>query len=507
MKHVNCIHQIWHKDYGIIYHSLLGRPVLVNRNGYKYLMNGNEDRPEKVHKIRKELLDIDHVEASKRIKNRAESHVEFIQKEQRLESLSLLITRQCNFKCAYCIHFEAENSLTEKPQNKSMSFEIAKKAIDIFFHKLKVQGQSIADIELLGGEPLINWGIIERILSYVYERYAKNYEVTFGMVTNLTLLDCEKIEYLKKYNVQLFSSIDGGKEYHDKFRRYKNNDGTFSDVMDKIALAQDFDYPIPGFSFTMTEENMGGLSMSFIEYVKNTFGIQSIHGDYSFLQPRPSNAEKISEALMDIFRATFEKQIRMNGTFSSSFVNMMNGHYHEHVTAFCEKLKGMNLSVDPDGKLFLCTYFPMEVGRLESLQEYYVNRENLSSIYNFVCNIRKECFGCVLEGLCQGGCPCGGYIKGNRDYINTDMCELYRDIFIKLTKWMLHILQKDENQTRQFFHPSSTIDKIIDAIEICKRDKTKILIEPITGVDMNLCSGGLSADSNTDYLNWYEMII
>ena len=82
--------------------------------------------------------------------------------EGSVQSLTLQVTQQCNLKCEYCPY--SGGFYNRQHNNRKMSFEIAKKAIDFYFlHSFDIPD---AQIGFYGGEPLIEFEMIRRIVEY-----------------------------------------------------------------------------------------------------------------------------------------------------------------------------------------------------------------------------------------------------------------------------------------------------------------------------------------------------
>lgn len=128
-------------------------------------------------------------------------------------SLHIVVpTLRCNLKCAYC-HSKS------KPENSSgydMNEEVAKKTIDFIFQT----PSKAVTIEFQGGEPLLNFKIIKYIIDYAKKLNAEHEkELRFDLVTNLTIMNDEILEFLIKEKIGLCTSLDGCKEVHDKNRQ------------------------------------------------------------------------------------------------------------------------------------------------------------------------------------------------------------------------------------------------------------------------------------------------
>lgn len=139
-----------------------------------------------------------------------------------------VVTTSCNGKCVYC---QAQNG-TEVPCG-IMTKEVAKKAVDIALQSPSHNLQ----FEFQGGEPLLNFDIIKFIIEYSKEK-AKGKEIQYSVVTNLTLLTDEILEYLVNNEVSISTSVDGDIALHNQNRPYRNGQGTFNDMLvalDKIT--------------------------------------------------------------------------------------------------------------------------------------------------------------------------------------------------------------------------------------------------------------------------------
>jgi uncharacterized protein len=127
-------------------------------------------------------------------------------------SLHIVIpTLRCNIKCIYC----HASSRCENEKGYDMDKKTAEKTVDFIF---QTPAKSIT-IEFQGGEPLLNFEIVKHIVEYAYkvnEQLKK--EVEFTIVTNLLLMNDEKLNFLLNHNIGICTSLDGPKEVHDKNR-------------------------------------------------------------------------------------------------------------------------------------------------------------------------------------------------------------------------------------------------------------------------------------------------
>lgn len=124
----------------------------------------------------------------------------------------MVVTLRCNETCVYCHASRANMDQVET----DMSKETAEKTVDQI---LKTTNPNIT-LEFQGGEPLVNFEVVKHIIEYALEANKKvGKQLEFTMVSNLSLMTDEKLEYLVKNKVQICTSIDGPEHLHDKQRK------------------------------------------------------------------------------------------------------------------------------------------------------------------------------------------------------------------------------------------------------------------------------------------------
>ena len=124
----------------------------------------------------------------------------------------VVVTLRCNETCVYCHASRADMTAT----HTDMTPEIADRTVETIF---KTTNPSIT-IEFQGGEPLVAFPIMKRVIERAREaNKTAGKKLEFTMVSNLSLLDDEKLEYLVANKVQICTSIDGPEHLHDKQRK------------------------------------------------------------------------------------------------------------------------------------------------------------------------------------------------------------------------------------------------------------------------------------------------
>ena len=142
-------------------------------------------------------------------------------------SLHIVIpTLKCNHRCVYC-HAGVSNC-----EGKDMSEETAKKIVDFIFES---PSRNIT-IEFQGGEPLLRFDIIKVIHQYaLHVNEKKKKDLLFTIVTNLSLMDEEKLKYFIDNDIAICTSLDGPEELHNYNRKFNDGKGSYKNVIKWIG--------------------------------------------------------------------------------------------------------------------------------------------------------------------------------------------------------------------------------------------------------------------------------
>jgi uncharacterized protein len=115
--------------------------------------------------------------------------------------LKIQLGLSCNYACSYC----------------SQAFQIAdatvSKLADVEHFLTELDGwitDAPEKIELWGGEPFLYWPKIKRLIPALAERFPK---AAFSIITNGSLLDREKLDFIAAHDIAITISHDGPGQY------------------------------------------------------------------------------------------------------------------------------------------------------------------------------------------------------------------------------------------------------------------------------------------------------
>lgn len=126
-------------------------------------------------------------------------------------------TLRCNHSCPYC----QVSRVSVDKQRYDMTLETARNTANLIF---RTPAKAIT-VEFQGGEPLLNYPVIEFIVKYMTsenEKFGKL--IDFVVATNLSHLTDDMLDFFKKFKVDISTSLDGPEYIHNPNRPKPEND-------------------------------------------------------------------------------------------------------------------------------------------------------------------------------------------------------------------------------------------------------------------------------------------
>jgi len=142
-----------------------------------------------------------------------------------IHSIDLDLTEACNLACVYCF----------KWQKKAVNMDetTAKSAIDWLLEASS--GARDLRVNMMGGEPLLRFDLIEKIVPYGKLRARqRGKSIHFGCTTNCTVLTDEMLAFWRSFGMGFHCSIDGVPEVQDANRPFLGGRGS-SSAVEKVA--------------------------------------------------------------------------------------------------------------------------------------------------------------------------------------------------------------------------------------------------------------------------------
>jgi len=189
----------------------IGKYAFLNETDFKKFITGKLNKKEKIYQGLKKNLFIKDKNYQAQLVEKYRDKNRFLKFGPSLHII--VVTLRCNHNCVYC------HASAGKTDDKSLDMDMAtaKKVVDNIF---KTPNDAVA-IEFQGGEPLLNWPVVKFIVQYAREKNKlekKNLQIRF--VSNLSVMDEEKMNFLLDNEVNICTSLDGDEETHNYNRVY-----------------------------------------------------------------------------------------------------------------------------------------------------------------------------------------------------------------------------------------------------------------------------------------------
>lgn len=112
-------------------------------------------------------------------------------------SLGLVVSADCNLRCAYCYQ--------DRKQPRWMSWPTMARALDLVASSRRRR----ADVTFVGGEPLLGFPLVVRAVRRLGRRFPAERRPTFTIATNGLLLTPRRLAYFERHRFSIQLSFDG----------------------------------------------------------------------------------------------------------------------------------------------------------------------------------------------------------------------------------------------------------------------------------------------------------
>lgn len=145
-----------------------------------------------------------------------------------INGIAMNVAQLCNLSCIYCYGVDGEYG-----EKGFMKPKTAFKTVDWLIENSLDEKE--IKIHFFGGEPLLNYPLIKRVVDYSREAVAKvGKTIAFSITTNGTKFSDEINQYLNDNNFNVIISFDGNKDMQDTNRPFKGGRGSFDDARKRV---------------------------------------------------------------------------------------------------------------------------------------------------------------------------------------------------------------------------------------------------------------------------------
>lgn len=323
-----------------------------------------------------------------------------------IKSMCLNIAHDCNLRCRYCFASTGDFG----GGRKLMPLEVGKSAIDFLIRNSA--GRRNLEVDFFGGEPLMNFDVVKRIVAYAREeekKHGKNFR--FTITTNALLLDDDKIDFINREMSNVVLSIDGRREVNDRMRVRVDGTGSYDAILPRIKRLCERrgnkDYYVRG---TFTRENL--------DFMKDVLALADEGFDQISVEPViGSEDEPYSIRSTDLPQIFIEYDALAKEIIRRRKAGKGFNFFHfmidlQHGPCAIKLLRGCGcgneyVAVTPDGDFYPCHQFVgheewkmgnvlTQTGIFESPMKEMFSHANIYT--------KQPCRNCWARFFCSGGC-------------------------------------------------------------------------------------------------------
>lgn len=332
-------------------------------------------------------------------------------KSKKPTTLKITMGLKCNYACSYCNQAHQPHDPVGGPDDAEELVEKIKNNFDFStYDKFR--------LEFWGGEPMVYWKTLKPLAEKIKKVYPN---AQFMMVTNGSLLDREKIDWLRNMGFSIGMSHDGP--------LHAQNRGP--DPLDEPKAKDAVVYALKTmgqgrftFNCVLTRENVSIPAVR--DFICNKLNRKDLGYDYAevgqmelqvtteelmlpydesgmahSLQTPDEKKEILHTLFWEVITNQNEFSWTINQKVKGFFESIVYGRPAEVVGQKCGMDKEDNIAIDMKGNVTTCqntsSLTKHNLGNIEDL-------ENVRLTNSYHWSTRAECPSCPVVQLCQGAC-------------------------------------------------------------------------------------------------------
>lgn len=410
-----------------VFNSLCPKPVFFRSEDWSlFFQNKNNPKAESLLTSLGLMIKDKETDSAALEKIRAEYESE----SNRVSTLYLVLTHQCNYRCKYCFEVNFED---EKLDGKMMEEDTVKKSIDLFvrqFQASQLDNQRCLII-LYGGEPLLNRKAVFYAINYIKRLQEKEVLPKNGtevvIITNGSLIKESDALFFKENNVVALVSLDSPIEAINDFCRIDiHGKGAAERTIEAIKILKENNVEV-SISVTITPYNVDSLEQ-FPDWLEkmgiNSYGLnQLVCGTYDIIGSEMSMEEYQKKSVNSII-SCFIKTRKM-GIYEDRMERKIKAFSNGRFYPIDCGAYGQQIVVQPNGSLSIChADWEYNIGHVDDVEIPFM--WNLPLVKEWKKRLplyQERCLKCEAIGICGGGCAyCAKQCTGDIQNVDEAFC-------------------------------------------------------------------------------------
>ncbi|MBN1126615.1 MAG: radical SAM protein [Sedimentisphaerales bacterium] len=352
--------------------------------------------------------------------------------------VDLMLTDGCNHRCEYCF-------VKDKHDGQHMSLDVARDAVDFMFHHSR--NSKMVSFLFFGGEPLLNWDCLVEVVSHAQELAKQSdKQPSFGMTTNGTLFNLQRLKYLKENNIKYLLSIDGDKNTHDLYRPMQNGDSSYETVMRMMQVMKTYQL-WQGTRMTVHPDCADRIHDNIVHLHQKGIN-QFLVGPATGIDWSSKQLTSYEEQMYQVIDLYAEMQKNKAPFRMSLFEDDLLSEKGKYKNVWgCGAGRG-RICIATDGSLYGCAkilgaFNEHEKTKLGDIWSGYSLPLNRWDLLDNSVKRREQCRNCDIADECCGGCPATNYEENRTCLIPSKLDCAFAHIAVRLKERARILLAKD----------------------------------------------------------------
>jgi uncharacterized protein len=332
-----------------------------------------------------------------------------------LKTIKIQLGLSCNFECEYCSqrfvpHADSTNPSDVQPFVDNMQ---------TWYHGGEDGFGKGTHFEFWGGEPFVYWKTLKPLADAIIAKYPNS---TRSIITNGSLMDDEKIEWIK--NNQLWIGIS-----HDGPGQWVRGPDPLADEETKKSISKLLKALLPlnkvSFNSMVNSKNISRADIEsyFVDFVRENVGEEYIKflqiGEGGFvdaydeggmansLLDEEEELKYRNTALNELRDGKVTRYISVNQKIEGFIKSIYSGTRIESLPQKCGMDKSDSMAVDLNGNVLTCQNVSSVSNNPAGISHHIGHVSNLESVEVKTAthwSDRSECPKCPVVHICKGAC-------------------------------------------------------------------------------------------------------
>ena len=322
----------------------------------------------------------------------------------------------CNLRCEYCFYLEKEKLFAHE---HSADFRMDAAVLEELLNQIILsQPECVKEISIgwQGGEPtLCGLDFFKRAVEIQQKIIPEGVRISNGFQTNGVLIDESWADFFRENNFLIGLSLDGPEKYHNKYRKDRAGNGSFSQVMHAMELLKKKNVEFN--TLTCIQHDNAGAASEIYNFLRDEGSF--FHQYIPIVEPLLRGRKQVSsrsvtsvqwgKCLIDLFKTWIKNDI---GRVFIQHIDSFLGGYMGQGGSVCvyNPVCGRSLAAEHNGNIYSCDHFVSEetlLGNIKAktLADMIDSKEQQIFGEAKYDTLPGYCKNCKYLKLCYGECP------------------------------------------------------------------------------------------------------